>query len=467
MPSIRKRARKLYSPQIDRGLQHREPITIGAPPKASTPLERPLPLDAVRREATNANLTELGHDASNRVVLFAPSLDDSPQFMRRVRVYYNTGTVSVYTSHPIDGKTRKYHLGADLAKLRRVMMDPKIHECDRWYRCRGAKGKTFGHPLTIDDWSDGPGHHELVNEREAARVRVEELREEHDALKAKLDDKAKQLANAKSWFARADDDKYGDVRQRRADALRAKVEAKRLAMEKLRDERGRYQRSRVRDADALARAFDDTCVCIGTNGTCSVLLFEDGRWRTVGDVSALTKLKTFLAETDDASSVKPTFVSLGPNGRFYVERSDGRHACVGPDELRLCIDTEAEQRGGVASVAFGRELNWFLVFRDGSWRHGGMIHAELNKALWAAPEGVGVKRVALGCGRSRHDDPWFIEFSDGDKKWGGCCPNADKELSKLGSNRVRFVDFGEDERTMEGGDLWRGEGRSEYLVRYT
>ena len=133
---------------------------MGAPPKAaSTPLERPLPLDAVRREATNANLTELGHDASNRVVLFAPSLDDSPQFMRRVRVYYNTGTVSVYTSHPIDGKTRKYHLGADLAKLRLVMMDPKIHECDRLYRCRGAKGKTFGHPLTIDDWSDGPGHH--------------------------------------------------------------------------------------------------------------------------------------------------------------------------------------------------------------------------------------------------------------------------------------------------------------------
>ena len=97
---------------------------MGAPPKASTPLERPLPLDAVRREATNANLTELGHDASNRVVLFAPSLDDSPQFMRRVRVYYNTGTVSVYTSHPIDGKTRKYHLGVDLAKLRRVMMAP-------------------------------------------------------------------------------------------------------------------------------------------------------------------------------------------------------------------------------------------------------------------------------------------------------------------------------------------------------
>ena len=82
-------------------------------------------IDAVRREASQAGLVEIYHNATSRVVSFAaPSHQSSP--LTRINVYYTTGTVGTCLDHPRQGKTQLFRRNVNLALLRQLFQEPSL-----------------------------------------------------------------------------------------------------------------------------------------------------------------------------------------------------------------------------------------------------------------------------------------------------------------------------------------------------
>ena len=84
-----------------------------------------LNVDEVRRAAQDAELDEIYYNETSRVISFADGGD--PQTLTRINVYYTTGTVGTCVDHPRQGRTQLFRRDVDMALLRELMRDPRLH----------------------------------------------------------------------------------------------------------------------------------------------------------------------------------------------------------------------------------------------------------------------------------------------------------------------------------------------------
>jgi len=177
-----------------------------------------LALDGVRKIASEEHLQEISFNATSRVVSFAPdcpgpvrqpqphnrttapasSMDTCDfrscplrlvsttrthaQVGARINVYYSTGTVGTSLDHPRQGKTQLFRRNVDLAALREILRDPRVHT-DKGYQRRQSQRQNGCAQEAPVSWAQprrlGNDDLEAPDDEEAeARTQLQKLQKE-------------------------------------------------------------------------------------------------------------------------------------------------------------------------------------------------------------------------------------------------------------------------------------------------
>jgi len=390
-------------------------------------------LPDVRRLAGEAGLVEMSFNGQSRVVSFGPRVADyGEQSMKRINVYWTTGTVGTCIEHPRQGKTQLFRRNVNLATLREIFRDPRIHTGQGYQRKRsappvqGARPSSAAHQPADEEtearqhlaWLDG----------EAQRIEAEraEVRAIVDGFERRRAEEAARRAE-EEWARQA---------QAAANAAAAAREAEAARLEAVRTARGTGLIVRL-DAfeDFVQDSFDRRCDCISTNGDATILLFDDGGWAWTG---GLNKGLHKALQGRQKTLPRPTCVSISRD-RWFVQFADGAWKGNVPDELEDSLLKEVRQGRRVASVAFGEGYDtYFVVYTDGYWGYNGSIPEGLAKVLNSRNSKADLTAVSLG-----PNGEWYISVRNGRAWWGGHTDGMSSSVAEVGNN-VTFMDFGED-----------------------
>lgn len=147
-------------------------------------------------------------------------------------------------------------------------------------------------------------------------------------------------------------------------------------------------------------------------------------------------------------------------GRYFVHFEDGSYFFYGPGALNKVLakgskklirrgkDRNRGRRGdavGVASVAFGRDLDDFFVVRsNGSWEAHGSLPSGLEDLMNDRKDRADLLWVAMGV-----NGEWCVKAKNGVVWWGGCSEEADEALAEVlcedSENELQYIDFGPDD----------------------
>lgn len=447
----------------------------------------PLEIEDVRQAATTAGLQEIYFNQASRVVSFAPHADDL-QALTRINVYFTTGTVATCLDHPQQGKTQLFRRNVDVGLLGELMRDPRLHTntgyhhravrqrrepcvvcldkqphvtlvCGHTALCRGCADQLprdandlVTCPMcraqsTVAQDDSAPG-----SEEAEALAQVSRLRNEA-ALIAQQMQVAEGVLAACRQRREENERRMAEERRRqeaeqRAAQARLQEEARQQALLQARADRGRHFDFYVSDANHVGKILDEMVTCVATNGRATICLYEDGSWAWT---SGLPKLLHNKLNGRARSLPRPEYVALGPNGYYYIRFADGKSEWVGPDALDEYLHGEAEQKGGVATLAFGADC-FFIVYNNGGWRHHGDVPSGLKELIASRGKRGDLKCVSLGTGGA-----YFLRAENGRTWWGGAASKTMAQIRKV-KDRVRFIDFGTYDSDAEEDD---------FIVRYT
>ncbi|EJK69390.1 hypothetical protein THAOC_09363 [Thalassiosira oceanica] len=244
--------------------------------------------------------------------------------------------------------------------------------------------------------------------------------------------------------------------KRRAEAEAEAERAKRRRIEKERKEtersdRGKYIDFNLHESDYVQQNFGKTVTSMAMGGTATVMLYEDGDWMYT---AGLPKLLHNKLKGRAKHHPSPVYVAVGSQDRYYIKFSNGKSEWVGCDDLTEELNSSSSSK--VKSVAFGEEWDsYFVVYTDGGYAYQS-VPSELVKLI--------KKRIKadLSCVSLGPDGEYYVGAEDGRAWWGGM--HADN-LSIAGKvkDRIKFMDFGDDDSFFFGYSLFRCA--CEYLLQ--
>lgn len=191
---------------------------------------------------------------------------------------------------------------------------------------------------------------------------------------------------------------------------------------------------------------DISGVALGPNETYHIL-FQDGRqaWRDLPTV-LYNKLNGRAYNLPGVS-----FVSLGPQGEWFVKFEDEKCYWGGPTTSEFDLSIKDDDFN-VESVTFGPNQTWFVRFSDGYADTDGLPQPHKNRIASLKQNGHTIERVALGS-----NGDWWMLFDTGHARF----YSADKDIMDWLSNdnRKDIVVFGCDENFVvicdSSLDYWR------------
>ena len=175
-----------------------------------------------------------------------------------------------------------------------------------------------------------------------------------------------------------------------------------------------------------------------------------GAGHTVDFVNKLKGRQASLPSVD--------YVAFGPGDYYFVQFTDGKWQCVGPDGLLEALRRGTRDIGMVDALAFAPGDGWFVQFEDGTYEwldvpHN--LHALLNKRK----KKNCVEEISIG-----PQLEWYVSFDNGDWKCNnvtdGC--NERVDIIHRQGGEVKHMAFGTASSwliTYEAGDAKRRRRR--------
>jgi hypothetical protein len=410
-----------------------------------------LSLDTVRRTARDEGYREVYYNETSRVISFQRG-------DVRINVYYTTGTVGTCIDHPRQGKTQLFRRDVDSSLLRTLFNNPRTHT-DRGYQRRqrsrsrsrsrspsprrsGSRSgsRSGGGGGGGGGYSSGYSSVTVAGEESEALAYLRSLKGEKEAIDKEI---AEMQAFVDVYERRRKEEaerrrKEEERKQREAaeEVERQRRAAKAAALQLKREKRGIYgwtwATKNIGDLD-FSNGEKITCVALSGDRDVGIVLTETDWYYTADLPDGLYK----LLHTRSTSHPKPTYVSLGSRGRYYICFENGKSQWVGPDPLTNLLQKETRD---VRSVAFGEDYDtFFVVWNDGgaAWSH---IPSGLQKLIESRKKKADMVSVSLG----PHGE-YFLRAENGKYWWQGPSGNdgalLDKELKKS-SRDIKRVHFG-------------------------
>ena len=380
-----------------------------------------LPIAEVRKLAARYGWSEVQYSAESRVIAFTRMSETNGRM--RVNVYYTTGTVGTSLNHPIDGPGQMFRRCTSLRDLEQIFSNPRVHT-ERGYK-RRRNDPLDGARLPVDTSCVDQS---AESEETVARRMLVEMDLEAAALAARRAQLAKHirvtfeepvLKSAKKEAARqAAEKKAAEERE---------LEAKRTA-------RGREETFLLFNSDDTKDSFRSEVTCVATNGRATIMLYEDGDWAFSRGLPKGLYNKLHGRSLDHS---RPSYVAVGTQERYYIRFRNGSSQWAVPDGLSDELEKTSKK---VASVAFGEDYHtWFVVYTDGSWECSRSIPSGLDELMDSRKNRDDLSLVTLG-----PDGEYFLKAQNGKMWWGGISTAMSKTINKIGKDRLKFMDFGED-----------------------
>ncbi|XRA98355.1 Aste57867_15909 protein [Pycnococcus provasolii] len=398
-----------------------------------------LPIAEVRNLAARYGWSEVQYSAESRVIAFTRMSETNGRM--RVNVYYTTGTVGTSLNHPVDGPGQMFRRCTSLNDLERIFSNPRVHT-ERGYK-RRRNDPLDGARLPVDTSCIDQS---AESEETIARRMLVEMDLEAAALAARRAQLAKHirvtfdepvLKNAQIALKNALLEAARRAAEKKAAEERALAEkkaAEKAALEAKRAARGTSISSMLYNSDDTKDSFSSTVTCVATNGYGTIMLYESGSWAFSRDLPTGLYNKLHGRSLDHS---RPSYVALGTQESYYIRFRNGSSQWAGPDGLSTALH---ETSRTVASVAFGEDYHtWFIVYTDGYWEYNGDIPSGLDELMDSRKRRADLSLVTLG-----PDGEYFLKAQNGKTWWGGISTAMSKTIRSIGNDRLKFMDFGED-----------------------
>eukprot|EP00949_MAST-11_sp_MAST-11-sp1_P003661 g3661.t1 len=442
---------------------------------ASHPETTTLDLEDVRRLARDADLEEIYFNEASKVISFTPFFAGGADGLKRMNVYYTTGTVGTCVEHPWQGHTQLFRPAVTLDLLAQLMLNPRLHtkfgyqrkrrrddaHCSSSYTDSQQAKRTKTLTADVEVLGERTLHESLVNRAQKQGI-IDLSSSEFDSLDGSslplvndqdpLDEESellgqskkleKAMAEVNALLAACRHRRAEEARRKEEEAERKKEEERRNSekarkaqalaeLKKKRTDRGTsWDYCLYHELDEIVDC--DTCVSVATTGRDTVFLHEDGRmvWKRLR--STRNGLFNLLSgRKGNKKLALPIYVSMGSFNRFYVRFADGRAKFSGPKEMNIRLK---KATSSPSSVTFGRDMKSFaILYENGTYtcenvplKVSNILRSNRNKTLLA---------IALG-----PDGEFFIRMSH--RSWHS---GSSKFLDAMvpSSRHVKFVDFGE------------------------
>ncbi|KAL7541594.1 hypothetical protein ACHAXR_011051 [Thalassiosira sp. AJA248-18] len=455
-----------------------------------------LDLDHVKRLAKQENCKLISFSQKSRVISFRKELggDDGNNGVR-INVYWNTGTVGTCLDHPRQGKTQLFRRNVDMATLRMIFKNPRVHTGAGYHR-REQQQQQQASDITLPNFSMKLRIGDRVHVRGYADATIASLVQEYGTYSGKIliryddgqtyhvnpdqlvepilvrdDDKCQDLENEVKMQIKNLDEELQNIqvekaklqqillgfeqeremerkrkeaeetakqeaakRKAEADARAARAKQKKTKQAKLelkRLERGKYCMMNLNEASTVKSLFDQKVVCMACGGRATILIYEDGGWAFT---PGLPKLLHNKLNGRQRSLPSPKYVSMGSQDRYYIEFVDGKSEWVGCDDMSTELNSSSST---VKTVAFGEDWDsYFIVYTDGGYSYQNIpydLYDILNRKK---------KKPYLDCVSLGPDGEYFLSASNGRAWWGGM---SDENLARIRvhKNDIMFMDFGD------------------------
>ena len=384
----------------------------------------------------------------------------------RINVYYTTGTVGTCLDHPRQGKTQLFRRNVDLSLLAQLFRDPRLHtgtgyhrrstesprsacqEVETWANKRGPDAVES--PRPVKKFCEGmPSINDPLDEEAELRAQVTRLKAEtadvESILAACVERREAEERRQRDEAARLERERQEEQRRRYEQEAKVRREREAFELQKKREARGTHYDFYLSHGAHVQKNFCSEVTCVATNGTATIMLYEDGDW-TCSNTSAIPKLLYNKLNGRQKSLPSPVYVALGSMGRYYIKFADGNIEWVGCDDMTKAINETSRRE---KTVAFGEGWDsFFLVFEDGLGTYRGVPDG-LSEKLKARDNKSDLKCVSLG-----GDGAWYLEAMNGRSWWGGAHSKTMSAIGKI-KDRLTFLDFGPDD----------GHG-TDYFARY-
>jgi hypothetical protein len=103
------------------------------------------------------------------------------------------------------------------------------------------------------------------------------------------------------------------------------------------------------------------------------------------------------------------------------------------------FDDVEPNHGGLATVAFGEDDVWFLVYKDGWWQNSGSVPEGLTDIINKRG-----RRADLACVTLGPTGQWFIKANNGKAWWGGISDENEDTIRPY-KDRITNIIFGDDD----------------------
>jgi hypothetical protein len=435
-------------------------------------------LDMVRYLAIReAGLEEIYLNEKSKVVSFAPP-DDGDE-LKRINVYYSTGTVGTCVDHPTQGKTHAFLRKVSAGLLRRILLDPRLHAISYQRRV-----KTEG-PLTPPPELD-PATYVVPSEEEEVESALVKARGEVQEMEAILEDlRLKRMRVGPSEHQRQclpgnprvlvlvpvpvlvpipvrlemrrEKPEGREVREMKAYMKYVKKFAKIAETDeykvqmKLREQQTygtNYDLSLPRNSIWLEHIKDTfdcdvLSVALCTNGI--MMLHDTGSsgYDVVSHAGHIPEQLLHTLRGRQKTLPSPIYISMGSSERYFVRFADRSYKWYRVEDSFYEVakgNTKHEVHGGIASVAFGDDDSWFVVFNDGFWECAGYIPQGLLEII----DNQGGKQADLACVTLGPTGQWYVRTKQ-DRAWWGGISDGNSNTIHPHKDRITHIVFGDND----------------------
>jgi hypothetical protein len=331
-------------------------------------------LEEVKILAWEEDLVEIYFNYNSRVVSFSSGQG------ARINVYWTTGTVGTCIDHPVKGKTQLFRKNCDEQELRELMRDPRLHTGKGYY--------------VRQDLKCGP---EQVEEAEEM-LRQKKQREEKEK------ERREELLRQK--------------RQREAEEI-ARRKAKRQ-----REMMGSRTMIFLNDMDFWKKEFSFSNALSLTESGGLVIVDDDGY--CYGERCRVSQ----IIWSRGKHLPKATFISIGSQGRYFVQYENGDWKGTFSDRL----DKFLQKCNKVRILSFGNSFDdYYVMDEDGNDDYYGLPLKLFHKLDSRNPRLPKVQFLSLA-----PQDGWFVRWEDNKFEWAGIPENIANECRKNDVKRLFF-----------------------------